>query len=168
MGKKMFRQFGEEMHLEYRIGFLLWSERTCMIGVDFGESLEKKKKKKDFKIRFVQHKNCLVFHINYLFILLVCVSLSLFQQLANQECFCVSGGRDARGRDRHRWPAGGQQWWRESQQTAGIPLWLFVCVCLCMHKSIFSKSNSVQTEREARYHVGLFMSSLLDLFVQFV
>ena len=55
----------------------------------------------------------------------------LIQQLTNQECFFVSGGRDARGGDRHRWPVGGQQWWRASQQTAGTPL-VTVCVCVCV------------------------------------
>lgn len=68
----------------------------------------------------------------FLHVIASILDLPLFQQLTNRECFCVSGRRDARSRDRHRWPFGGQQWWRESQQTAGIPLWLCVCVCVSL------------------------------------
>lgn len=94
----------------------------------------------------------------FLHVIASILDLPLFQQLTNRECFCVSGRRDARSRDRHRWPFGGQQWWRESQQTAGIPLWLCVCVSLCIATHLVS----------AFYHAGLFTSLTAGLFVPFV
>lgn len=50
--------------------------------------------------------------------------------LTNQDCFCVLGRRDARGRDRHRWAVGCHQWRREGHQTTGIDTWGLFVLCL--------------------------------------
>lgn len=93
------------------------------------------------------------------YFLILFAHLKPFHLFSNKGFSCVSGGRDARGRDWYWWLAGGQQWWWESQQTTGK----CVCVCGCVCIQVFSRDDWSQSEWEILYRdvvVDWFLSCL--------